>query len=232
MDVHAFLQSRLAFLEQLYRTTSTPYIDRKKLIEAGLPPYESTTYEDAEPPFLAEWLEADQSLRVLGQMFISAIASSLQLYLKESLADVRRRVRHQRLQGLRSIDDYSKTLKKEGWFTGYQKYFVEQFDIDFHDSGCNLNIMEGLVLARNRSQHPDTITSLDVRHSEHDLKKVPNPFFADKREMELIGGDQFPSFFLPPTVTAKEEKLEAAISETKKFCEWLETRIWEWTATP
>lgn len=232
MDVHAFLQSRLAFLEQLYQTTSTPYIDRKRLIEAGQPPYEPTNYEGEEPPFLAEWLEADQSLRVLGQMFISVLASSLQLYLKESLVNLRRRVRHQKMQGLRSIDEYLKMFKKEGWLTGYQKYFMVQFGINFYDSGCDLNILEGLVLARNRSQHPDTITSLDVRHSEHDLKKVPNPFFANKRELELIGDDQFSSFFFAPTVTAKEAQIQAAISETKKFCEWLEKRILEWTATP
>lgn len=231
MDVHAFLQSRLDFLEQFYRTTSAPYIERKRLIEAGLPPYEPTYQEDDEPPFLSEWLEADQSVRVLGQMMVSALASSLQLYLKESLIDIRRRVRYQKFQALRPLNEYLTIFKKEGWFTGYQTYFAQQLGIKFSDSTLNLSILEGLVLARNRAQHPDTITSLDVRHSKNDLKKVSNLFFVEQQQMNLLGDDEFPSFFLAPTVTAKEEHVNAAISETKKFCEWLEQCIGKWVAT-
>jgi hypothetical protein len=231
VDVHAFLQSRIEFLGQLYRTSTAPYVERKRLIEAGEPPYEPPYSEDDEPPFLSEWLEADQSLRVLGQMFISALAASLQLYLKESLFNMRRRVRHQKMISVRPIDEYKKVFKEQGWLGGYKAYFKEQFEIDFGSAGCDLNILEGLVLARNRAQHPDTITSLDVRHSEHDLKKTPNPFFVDQREIEAMGDEQFPSFFYEPTVTAKPEHIEAAISEAERFCAWLENSIWEWSAS-
>jgi hypothetical protein len=231
VDVHAFLQSRIEFLGQLYRTSTAPYVERKRLIEAGEPPYEPPYSEHDEPPFLSEWLEADQSLRVLGQMFISALAASLQLYLKESLFNMRRRVRHQKLISVRPIDEYKKVFKEQGWLGGYKAYFKEQFEIDFGSSGCDLNILEGLVLARNRAQHPDTITSLDVRHSEHDLKKTPNPFFVDQREIEVMGDEQFPSFFYEPTVTAKPEHIEAAISEAERFCAWLENSIREWSAS-
>lgn len=230
MDVHAFLQNRLEFLTQLYQTSTAPYVERKHLIETGQPPYEPPYSEDSDPPFLSEWLEADQSLRVLGQMFISALAASLQLYLKESLFNVRRRVRHQKMKGVRPVEEYKKIFKHDGWLTGYRTYFSEQFAIEFGQSGCDLNVLEGLVLARNRSQHPDTITSLDVRHSEHDLIKTPNPFFVDQREVEVIGDDQFPSYFYPPTITAKPEQIEVAIKEAEFFCAWLENRILEWGA--
>lgn len=231
MDVHAFLEARVIFLRQLYKTTTSPYIERKRLIESGEPPFEPPYSEDGEPPFLAEWLEADQSLRVLGQMFISALAATLQLYLKESLTNLRRRVRHQKFQGMRPIKDYDKTFKSEGWFAGYQRYFEEQLGVDFCKSECDLNVLEGLVLARNRSQHPDTITTLDVRHSEHDLRRIPDPFFVDAREMELIEDDQLPSFFIAPTITAKEKKIETAFTEVEKFCSWIEKSISNWSAT-
>jgi hypothetical protein len=231
VDVHAFLQIRLDFLGQLYRTSTAPYIERKRLIETGQSPYEPPYSEDDEPPFLSEWLEADQSLRVLGQMFISAIAASLQLYIKESLQNMRRRVRHQKMKDVRPTEEYKKVFKAEGWLGGYKAYFSEQFGIEFSKSGCDLNILEGLVLARNRSQHPDTITSLDVRHSEHDLQKTPIPFFVDQREIEAMGDDQFPPFFYEPTVTAKPEHIEAAINEAGRFCIWLERSIWEWSAS-
>jgi hypothetical protein len=243
MDVHAFLTNRLQFLRQLYQTTSAPYTARKAQIESGEPPYSPPFYEDSEPPFLSEWLEADQSLRLLGQMFVSTLAASLQLYLKESEINVRKIVRHQKSKGLRPVAEYVQTFKKDGWLSGYQKYFNEQYGIDFHKSNCDLNILEGLVLARNRSQHPDSITSLDVRHAEHDMIRSPNPFFVSRRELELLGGgtrptsieaigDQpLPSFLFPLTITATQEHMEKAFDETEKFCDWLESRIVEWTAT-
>jgi hypothetical protein len=230
VDVHYFLQSRLVFLRRLYQTTASPYIERKKLIDVGEEPYGPNTSEDNEPPYLSEWLEADQSLRVLGQMFISALASTLQLYLKESVVNVSRRVGRQKVNGLRPIKEYSKVFKNEGWLTGYATYFLEEFDINFESSKCDMGILNGLVLARNRSQHPDSITTLDVRHAENDLKKVPSLFFASKREMELFGNEPFPSFFYMPTVTATETHIDAAIKETERFCEWLEAKIWEWSA--
>jgi hypothetical protein len=232
MDVHIFFKNRIDFLRQLYHTTSAPYIERKRLIDSGESPYDlSSCHEDSEPPFLDEWLEADQSLRVLGQMLISALAASLQLYLKESLVNIPRLVGYQKIKDLRPLEDYRKKFKSEGWLTGYQAYFNKQFGIDFHKSECNLNILEGLVLARNRSQHPDTITSLDVHHAANDLKKAPNPFFVDRQEIELLGDEPFPSFFYAPTITAKEVHIETAFSEVEKFCTWLEGNIGEWCAT-
>lgn len=241
MDVHSFLKGRLKFLLQLYQTTSAPYIERKVLIESGETTYKPEYSEDSEPPFLAEWLESEQSLRVLGQMFVSALAASLQLYLKESLINVPRIVPYQKIKSLRPVGDYAKVFKNDGWLTGYQLYFLEQFDIDFRKSNCDLNILQGLMLARNRSQHPDTITSLDVRHAEHDLKKAPNPFFVDNREiellsekpsptvLELLGDEPVPSFLYAPTISAKKEHIESAIGETEKFCTWLERNISEWS---
>jgi len=231
MDVHFFLQSRLEFLGQLYRTSSAPYIERKRLIETGQPPYEPLYNESSDPPFLVEWLEADQSLRVLGQMFISALAASLQLYFKESLFNMWRRVRHEKIRHVRPVEEYIKTFKDKGWLCGYRTYFKEQFGIDFLQSGCDLNVLEGLVIARNRSQHPDTITSLDVRYSEHDLQKTPDPFFVDQRELEVIGDEQFPSFIYAPTITAKPEHIEAVIGEAERFCTWLEKALGQWSTS-
>lgn len=45
-----------------------------------MPPYG----EDGEPPFLNEWIEADESLLVLGYACISMLAASFHLYLASS----------------------------------------------------------------------------------------------------------------------------------------------------
>jgi len=49
--------------------------------------------------------------------------------------------------------------------------------------------------------------------------------------MGLIEDDQFPSLFIPPTITAKPEQIETALNEVGKFCTWLERRILEWSGT-
>lgn len=133
----------------MYCTSTGPYIERKRLIEARLPPYEPPYSEEDEQPYLPEWLEADQSLRVLGQMFIAAVAASLQLYLKEALFNMRRRVRHEKMKHVRLIEDYKNSLWGEGWLNDYKTYFREQFGIEFSESKCDLNVLEGLVLALN-----------------------------------------------------------------------------------
>jgi len=43
-----------------------------------VPPYS----EDAEPPFLEEWIEADDSLHVLAYSCVSMLAAALHLYLE------------------------------------------------------------------------------------------------------------------------------------------------------
>ena len=51
-------------------------------IESEEPPFEPPYSEDGEPPFLAEWMEAEEGLQVVGRMCISMLSAALQLYFK------------------------------------------------------------------------------------------------------------------------------------------------------
>ena len=63
MDVRYFLKARTTFIRQLYDTCSAPYLERKQKIEAKEYPFVPPYSEDGEPPFLQEWIEADESLK-------------------------------------------------------------------------------------------------------------------------------------------------------------------------
>jgi hypothetical protein len=228
VDVRGFLQIRVEFLRQLYETSTFPYVERKRKIECGEAPYVDIHYGDDEAPYLSEWMEADQSVRVLGQMSVSTLAAALQLYLKESHANIKRRFHHSRTAPLASIDTYKSEFNKAGWFGGYRAYFLKELGIDFADSGCDIAILESLVLARNRSQHPESITTLDARHTEHDLKRLPNPFFVDPKELELLSDMQFPSFVLAPVISISPDRMTAAFVQVESFCDWLEESIAKW----
>ena len=213
MDVRYFLGERLAFIEQLYVNCSTPFAERKRKIEAGEDPFVPPYSEYGEPPFLSEYLEAEESLQVIGYMCISMLSASFHLYLKA----------WERQLGV-PIDDSFKSDFKNGWLNGYKAYFKRHFNVLFEKSPCNLQLLEELVLARNRVQHPESITIQSSRYSEGDLKKIPSPFFINARDSELISkmteGEQ--SWLFPPSIHVTQEKLIAAISEVIHFAEWLE----------
>lgn len=82
MDVFGLLKLRLDFIEQLHKRSCASFSQIKQQIEDEVPPYEPPYSEDGEPPFLAGWLEADESLQVLGYYCISMLAASLQLFFK------------------------------------------------------------------------------------------------------------------------------------------------------
>lgn len=208
MDFAYFLNRRLEFIRHFYEVSSAPFIERKKLIEREEEPFVPPYSENPEPPFIEEWLEADVALQLLGYTCISMLASAFHLYFK---------MWEHRVQGptTRSF--------KNGWFNGYKDYFSQHFGIRFEDSPCRLDVLEEIILVRNRAQHPESIILDTIHYSESDLEKLPNPFFADEDSAILSGiheGER--SWLLPPPTRVTTEKLEAALSEVERFINWFE----------
>jgi len=144
MDVRYFLSRRLDFIRQFYEMSSAPFIERKRLIEAEEEPFVPPYSEDPEPAYLEEWLEAEESLQVLGRTCISMLAAVFHLYFKT----------WERQIGV-PVDASLKGDFKNGWFNGYKAYFARHFRIRFEDGPFRLGVLEEIVLVRNRAQHPD-----------------------------------------------------------------------------
>ncbi len=65
MDVLSFLRERTRFIRYLYQTAGESFPETVRGIEAGEPPFDNTPYsEDGEPPYLKEWMQADEGLEV------------------------------------------------------------------------------------------------------------------------------------------------------------------------
>jgi hypothetical protein len=213
MDVLFFLEQRLSFIERHYAMAVTPFLQRKRQIEEEEPPFVPPYSEDGEPPFLEEWLEADDSIKVLGSACVSMLAASLHVYLQTLEVFLRRPV----------PEGMKRAFKKYGWFLGYRQYFAETFGIRFESSGCNLKLLEEVVLVRNRTEHPEYISSLHSKFSRHDLKKIRNPFFIDERESTLLSDpdDEERRWLMEPQIEVTEEQLRKAVGEVRKFSKWL-----------
>lgn len=187
------------------------------MIEAEESPFKPTYCEDGEPPFLTEWLEADESLQVLGYSCISMLAAALHLYLKTWTLKLEV-----------PIDELTKSkFKKIGWFKGYKELFLKHFRIDFTMASANLAVLEEIVLVRNRVQHPDDIVTTRASYVPADIKKLPHVFFVDETERGLLSGSEETenSWLFPPSIHIDEEKFMTAIAEVENFSSWLESEI-------
>lgn len=210
MDLQYFLSRRAEFIRQFYQTSAAPFVERKRRIEAGEEPFIPPHSEAPEPPFLDEWLEAEESLQFLGCTCISMLAAAFHLYFKTW--------EHQ--LGVRADgSDF-----KNGWFNGYKTYFARHFGIRFENSPCRLEVLEEIVLVRNRAQHPESIVMDTTHFSEKDLEKLSHPFFIDERDALLFSdaeeGER--SWLMQPPIRVTAEKLDAALLEVERFAEWFE----------
>lgn len=210
MDVRFFLTRRIAFIRQFYVTASSPYVERKRKIESEEEPFIPPYSEDGEPPFLEEWIEAEESLQVLGRSCVSMLATTLHLYFKTWESQI----------GIAVV----KSDFKEGWFNGYKAYFARHVRIRFEDGPVSIDLLEDIALSRNRIQHPESITSHSSHYSDDDLLKLPYPFFLDEREQSLCAKaeDGQNSWLMPPTISVSSERLFTALSEVARFTLWLE----------
>jgi hypothetical protein len=218
MDVLYFLKARTTFIRQFYEVAAAPFMERKRKIESGEEPFEEPCRDEHsrdEPTYLGEWMEADESLHVLAYACISMLAAALLLYFKTWETLVR----------IPAAESFKSEFKK-GWLAGYQAYFGQRVGIDFATCPVNLAFLEEVVLARNRVQHPDSITEHRTSYSSSDLQKLSHPFFVDETDKHLLidVGEAEKSWLMPPTLHVTGEKLITAIQEVEKFCEWLEER--------
>jgi len=156
MDIEYFLKSRTAFIRYFYENAVRPFIEIKTAIENEEEPFVPPYSEDAEPPFLEEWMEAETGIETIGHACISMLSSSLHLFLKAWVG------RLEREHGMKFDANF-----KKGWFNGYKEIF-EKLELPLSDCGADLDVIEQTTLTRNRVQHPEELTMLRVTHSKKD----------------------------------------------------------------
>ncbi|MDP3296966.1 MAG: hypothetical protein Q8N09_05150 [Thermodesulfovibrionia bacterium] len=218
MDIEFFLKNRTEFIRYFYEHASLSFEKMILAIEKGEEPFVPPYSEDPEPPFLEEWIEAKTGTEAVGHAALSMLASSLQLFLKEWA----RRLKQD--HGM----TFEVNFKKNGWFNGYREIF-NQLELPMKECPADLEVVEQVALARNRVQHPEEITSLNIHHGQNDLEKYPRPFFAQESELALAETDDENaiSWWLPPSVSSTKAKIFEAVSQVETLCSWLESEYWK-----
>ena len=214
MNIEYFLKSRTAFIRYFYENAVRLFSEIKTAIENEEEPFIPPYSENAEPAFLEEWMEADTGIETIGHACISMLSSSLHLFMKSWVG------RLEREDGM----SFDVNFNKKGWFNGYKEIF-HKLELPLTNCGADLDVIEQTTLARNRVQHPEELTMLRVAHSEKDLERFPNPFFAKEAELKMvnIADDGNITWWLKPSVTTTKEKVFEAVKQVETLCSWLET---------
>ncbi len=218
MDVLYFLKERTSFIRNFYDSAVAPFEDRIRRIEAEEEPYVPPYSEDEEPPFLSEWMEADECRAVLGHACLSLLAAALQLFLWTWDKEL----------NLYCDERNRKDFRGKGWLNGYRTCYQETLNIYWENSPCDLVFLEGLVLARNRIQHPESIHTVRAKYSQQDFDKLGKRlFFTEAEDTNLpdeIDKGEF-TWFLAPSIEVTRDALMQAVNEVETFCDWLDMEI-------
>jgi hypothetical protein len=216
MDVLYFLTERMKFIRRFYELAGEPFRETMRRIEAEKEPFVPAFSEyggDIEQPFLSEWLDADTSLELLGRACLSMLSASLQLYFKQW-----------ELKFGLSCGMHHKKAFKRGFLHGYQVCFADALGVAWEQCPADLAIVEQVTLARNRDQHPETISTFEVSHSKEDWTRYPRPFFSDEFGRDFEDPDVLGNWWLGPRLRVSREKLFEAIDQVDLLAKWLDQR--------
>jgi hypothetical protein len=224
MDVGFFLKRRADFIRFFYAESIRPFQEIQHRIENKLSPFDDPPYsEDPEPAYLKEWMNARTAIDVVGLSCVSLLSDALKMYFNT--------LQHRQI-GFKITKEAHAEAKRRGFVLFYKDALGIVLDTDWQDCPANLDVIEQVVLARNRSQHGDDITSHHVTHDAATLRKHPRPFFASDDELkswEDSGSDE--QSYFAPTLEITQEKFVAATYEIEKLADWIESRMdkaWQW----
>jgi len=213
MDLEFFLKERTRFVLYFYRMAATGFSEIVRAIENEEEPYVPPYSEDGEPPFLAEWMEAQTGLASVGYSALSMLSASLKLYLEEWTVRIE------------NPQQKFNRKHKRGWLRAYSR-ILKDVGVVLESCPADLELIEQTVLARNLVQHPEDLTQMEVYHSRKDLQRYPNPVFLSEIEAKMLKESDIFLSCMAPKVSIDEGKLQEVVHHVESLCSWLESQYW------
>ncbi len=206
MDFLYMLNRKLDFVQFFHSTAARSFLAEMEKIEKHEPPYDQFDPEDGDPPFVDEWIEFSDGLRLLGYQTLSTVSVVLQEYLAAATHQL-------------GLGDPPKRLGR-AVFERFRDLTFEKTGLDIGSLGADMSLIEEMFLARNRIQHIGDIGTNWVYQDEEYARKFPKAEFAERSWIEDQVVVEGPPLTAPLQVT--HEKIERAITEVRKLCEAIE----------
>jgi hypothetical protein len=224
MDIARLLRERTDIIRLFYTRGQQAFVQMKLDIESEEgdwePPQFNPDTDDGEPPFLAEWLQAEQTRELVGMLAVSLLSDTLKLYFEMMEKELRVQ--------FTSIKERKATFKKHGFVEVYRQMLETITGAAYANCPVDFAMIEQVVLTRNAVAHNDDFFSFRTKHTEKTLKKHSNPFFVDDAAATTPGAR--PSY-APLMVEVSEAKIMRTVDEVEKLADWVsasEEPIWEW----
>lgn len=202
------LDDKLRFISWFFGLTTAPFVGIKRKIQNGDHPYKPSAWseESSEPPFVMEWLDANQAIQLQGQLCLNLLQRSFVEYL----------------DGTVKLGSSEPPKKKNNWLENHKKWFLDA-GVDWNASGADLSLIEELTLARNRIQHGSRgdSHSLIKQQDEDYHTRFPNALFQDDFEARIFCN------FGPHLrhLELTKDKLNKAIDEIMKLANFIEDNL-------
>jgi hypothetical protein len=216
VDHFGFLRDNLLFLRWFYEQSTKSFSEIKRRIEAYEEPYvPRADYDDAEPPFLSEWLEANDAIKLQGQVCLSLLQRSFREYLDSTV----------------KLHPQSQPERKGNWFDNYKRWFLHEAGIDWERSPVAPVRIEELTIARNCVEHGSgsiyDAGRLVKHQSENYHERFPDAVFASDFETALWREMNYPQ---PVAIELTLDKLGKAIDDLLAFSNFVEKNLPPWMA--
>ena len=112
---------------------------------------------------------------------------------------------------------------KNGFLRGYRNCFGKVLNLEWDECPADFELLEQLVLARNRDQHPDSISTMRVNHTYKDRIERGQLFFISETESRMFNDASLANIsWMNPSVHVSQELLVRAIGEVEALAEWFE----------
>lgn len=212
MDILAGLKDKLRFIERFHESASEPFRETKRKITEQEEPFVPAAIDPemwgGEPPFLAEWIDAEESLDLVGQASLCLVQSAFREYL----------------DGFVSLRGKGKPSGRGNWFGRYRKFFLEVYSIDWGAAPIQPEQLEEISLARNDIQHTGEEFGMVRRQSKEHARRFPGGLFASEIDKELFRESKDP---WPARISVSGDTLSEAVRRVERFCEFLDSkRTW------
>jgi len=222
MNLPYFLRQRTDIIRLFYDKGRVPFEQLKRDIEDEVRPWEpppfNPDYDTGEPPFVEEWMQAEQTRELVGMLAVSLLSDTLKLYFNELEKEI----------GFEFNDTKTRqTLFKQGFVEAYRQILEHVTGNEFVTCQVRFDVIEQVVLARNDFSHNDNFLSMQTRHNAKTLEKHRNPFFV----APPVSGDEMPAEWRFMEIEVSRENLMAAIDEVEKLADWVQSKdrtISEW----
>jgi hypothetical protein len=132
MDVLGVLRDKLGFIRAFYKTASEPFFTIKKKIENSQEPSSYNGPASEEPPFLPDWVDAAESLNLLGQWCLCLVQRSFKDFLIGLIKNTGK-----------------EPSKGQNWFKRYKSFFLNEYHIDW-DKGPEVAVEAAIRQAKMR----------------------------------------------------------------------------------